>query len=316
MKTWKRIVEILSEDKQYRGDTFVSLGDLRKLGGKAGFTPDPQGGFANVNYPFLPDFLNLGDTKATMGGWYEELDTALVNATTASAKEISAGMGSGGLMTKGNYGGKVQNSPAPKQPHHNDRLGSTMDRYDVIIVADFDARMNKKGMMVPHTVMKRIAWAPSMGSQEERAARLQSLLAGRPIDLPRRAQGERPTRTSDDEENDRKKLAMAAALQGSSDGGDDDENPKLGGRGGGATNSDFAARLAKMNKDYKAPPQRSSDEPSGPGLFPDMQDEPTTHRRMSGPNPVKSYPGGLATDRDKLRRIRNLPKPKIPADED
>jgi hypothetical protein len=204
MTAWKHLREfVLAEDRQYRGDTFVKFRDLERLfighperrDGLTGRPPDPNGGVVVPPrpYEFDPSILSLGDRSTTSGGWYDDLDTALAFATSQSDKEIQTGTAQGGTVVKKSYGGKVSMQNAPIRAFHNDRLGSSMDRYDVVIVADFDHRMNRKGVMVPSVTIKRLAWAPSMGSAEERKARLQALLSGqRSQQLPRRPQPDRP----------------------------------------------------------------------------------------------------------------------------
>lgn len=195
MSTWKRLNEILSEEKKFRGDTFVNYSDLAKLIAAvipSGGPPDRNGGVEFGDYKFDPNILALGDSpKGDVMAWQDDIGSALARATTDSAKQIQGG-GMGGTMTKGNWGGKVGMQYAPRRPHHNDRLGSNMDRYDVIIVADIDLVMNRKGVAVPVGTLRRVAWAPSMGDQAEREARLQALLSGRQVTLPRRPQPERP----------------------------------------------------------------------------------------------------------------------------
>jgi hypothetical protein len=267
MSTWNIIESLLSEELQYRGDTFVSYSDLVKLfvgnppksPGFTGQRPDPKGGVATGNYTFDPSILALGDAKkGDINAWWDELDTALARATTASSKEIGAGMGSGGTMTKGTYGNAgAMMKMAPVQPHHNDRLGSTMDRYDVILVADVDMKMNRRGIMVPVATLKRVAWAPSMGTQEERAARLQGLLSGRSAELPRRPQPHRPVMSKDDQERQAAQAKRDAERYGGGSA-DDEDRPKLGARGGAATNQSFRDKVAKMNKDYEPTYSRAS----------------------------------------------------------
>ena len=189
MTTWKLIEALLREDRKFRGDTFVSFKDLQKLAATAKFNPDPRGGAAKVQYQFNPEILQLGDAR---GNWFDEPGMAMSYATTQSSKEVGAGKGAGGTTVKTNWGGRVHTQHAPIQPHTNDRLGSTMDRYDVVMTAEFGMRMGKHGP-VPDVVMTRIAWSPSMGSQQEREARLKALLAGQSVQpLARRPQPERP----------------------------------------------------------------------------------------------------------------------------
>lgn len=322
MVTWKNLKRMLGESRQFRGDSFVPFKELQQLFAAAKLPqPDPSGGMVTGNYAFDPTVLALGDAKqGNLDAWHDEMDAAVARASTDSAKQIG-GHGAGGTMTKGTYGNAgARMSMAPRNPHHNDRLGSTMDRYDVVISADIDYRINKKGKVVPTGMLKRIAWAPSMGDTQQRGDRLVDLMSGKGVgELPRRPQASRPGISKDDEKRwadqaARKKAADDAASEPSIGGGDDVK--PMG--GGSASNSDFAQRLAKHNAQYKAGPQRKPDDDEiTPGMF--SAEPPTRDRdsvRMAGPKQVRTYPGGLATDRDKLRRIRNLPRPKIPSDED
>lgn len=318
MGSWKTLKNMLGEARQFRGDSFVTFKDLQKLFAAAKLPPpDPNGGMAMGNFSFDPEVLALGDAKeGNLDAWHDDIDAAVARASTDSAKAIG-GHSAGGMMTKGTYGNAgAQMSRAPNNPHHNDRIGSTMDRYDVVISADIDYRINKRGLIVPTGVLKKVAWSPSMGDSQQRGDRLVALMSGKAASaLPRRPQPDRPTLSKDDE----KRWADRVAAQQARDASDS-EKPSLGQRGAPSatdTSSDFAKRLAKRNADFKPSPQRKHDDDPEPGIF-STEREPVSMDpiRMAGAKQVKTYPGGISTDRDKLRRIRNLPRPKIPADED
>lgn len=272
MGVWTLIESILSEDKKFRGDSFVTYADLVKLfvaiKGPKGPPPDKNGGAEFGKYKFDPNILALGDSpRGDVFAWQDDLEMALARATTDSAKQIQ-GVGAGGTMTKGNWGAKVGMQYAPRTPHHNDRLGSGMDRYDVLMVADIDFVMNSKGMRHPVGILRRIAWAPSMGSQGEREERLQALLAGRQISLPRRPMADRPTWSKDDQERQDDLVRKAAERDAAAraDAGDLDDKPNLGSttKGGSASNQAFRDKLAKHNAQFQptgspVPKQRPTD---------------------------------------------------------
>ena len=110
--------------------------------------------------------------------------------------------------------------------------------------------MNRKGVMVPVGVLRKIAWAPSIGSTQERGDRLQALMAGRGIDLPRRPQPEVPGLSKRDLERQADIQRRARERDAAASAGDD-EKPSLGTRGGSATNQGFKDKLARMNRDYQ-----------------------------------------------------------------
>jgi hypothetical protein len=263
-KTWQLIESILSEDKKFRGDTFVTYSDLAKLlGAMKKPPPDKNGGVEFGNYQFDPTILALGDSpKGDIMSWHDDIGDALARATTDSAKQIGGG-GMGGTMTKGNWGGKTQMSYAPKRPHHNDRLGSGMDRYDVVMVADIEMVMNRKGMSRPVATLRRIAWAPAMGDQAAREERLQGLLSGRKAELPRRPMADRPVLSRDDQEHQADLMRKASERDAVARKDAGELEPKLGGRGGSASNQSFKDKLAKMNKEYE-PGSHRRERPTDP----------------------------------------------------
>lgn len=187
MSTWKTLlefVETLSEARRYRGDTDVRLKDLQKLGEEIGFEPDSQGGTVRTEYKF---------TSSVWKGWQDKLQTAVAIASTDTKRVVQTGNPQGGTVHKTNWGGRVVNVPAPIRPHHDDRIGSTMDRYDVLMTADIEETVRPDGKTVETAILRRLTWSPSIGSQEERAKRLMAINNGLPPPpLPRRAQGDVP----------------------------------------------------------------------------------------------------------------------------
>lgn len=316
MATWKTLKTMLGEARQFRGDSFVAFKDIQKLFAAAKLPPpDPKGGVVSGNFAFDPTVLALGDaSKGNLDAWHDDMDAAVARASTDSAKAIG-GHGAGGTMTKGTYGNAgARMSMAPRHGHHNDRIASGMDRYDVVISADIDYRINKRGLVVPTGVMKRIAWAPAMGDSQQRGDRLVGLMSGRETtpELPRRPMADRPGISKDDE----KRWAAQVAKQQAGDTAASDK-PELGTRGAPSTdsNTDFAKRMAKHNDRFKQNPVRPSrdDDDSGEGLF--TKEPPTSSHdpiRMAGPKQVRTFPGGISTDRDKLHRLRK----KFRSDED
>jgi hypothetical protein len=293
MTAWKKLYErvrALSEARMYRGKTDITLADLNRLlqgdeyrPGITGQPADPKGGMVKCQYEFNPKVWN---------GWVGKPGAALAIASTDSAKTVQTGNPQGGVVHKTNWGGRVGMTTAPIRPHHNDRLGSTMDVYDVLMVGDVLDEKNG--------ILTQIAWSPAQGTAEERRSRLESLLGGGgPQPLRRRPQGDRPQANKDDEKRWRDQRAAASAGADAASAGS-----QLGQRGGSATNTDFRDMLAKHNAEYQPSADRSHGTENGPGLFPDLDPGPTTTKRMAGPNRVRAYPGGISTDRDKLRKFR------------
>lgn len=268
---WNLIESILSEDKKFRGDTFVTYADVAKLvHAVSKKAADKKGGTVFGDLEFDPNILALGDSpKGDIAAWTDDMGDALAKATTDSAKQIQGG-GMGGTMTKGNWGGKVAMSYAPRRPHHNDRLGSGMDRYDVLIVADIEWTITKRGNRVPVGTIRRVAWSPSIGTQEERAQRLQGLMAGRQPEPPRRPMADRPGISKDDEKRwsaqamRRNDADVAASDPRSVATPSDAEPPAPTGGGGLATNQSFKDRLAKLNKSYEPSYSKRHQKPTDP----------------------------------------------------
>lgn len=270
MSSWNKAKGLLGEERQFRGDTYVPYSELVRLfvgseksPGITGHPPDKNGGMVRGNYKFDPTMLALGDAKkGSLEAWQDNPMVAIAKATSDSANQVQTGNPQGNTVVKKSYGGKVSAMNAPIRPNHNDRLGSSYDRYDVVIDAEIDWVMNRKGVMVPVGTLKGIAWAPSMGSSQERGDRMAALIAGDrggKAAPSRRPQPERPVQTKGDEERwahqaAKRQAADAAASDPNSVATPDDADNgdiKMGG-GGGGTNQAFRDRLAKLSKDYKA----------------------------------------------------------------
>lgn len=190
MNSWKILESLLRENKQYRGASSVTMKDINALlvgdpkrPGITGVPGDPQGGAVDCEHPF---------SASIWKGWYPSRDTAL--ATAASDKDVTnqyAGRAQGGTTVKNNWGGLVHNQ-AGKARTDFESLPSTMDRYDVYMQGQVNG---DKG------VMTRFVYSPSIGSSEERKARLMALMAGQaPAPLSRRPQPERPEPSRQDVE--------------------------------------------------------------------------------------------------------------------
>ncbi len=275
MAAWKTLYEYvrtLSEDRQYRGATSITLKELTQLfvgteqrPGITGEPPDPSGGSTRCEWSFNPDIWT---------GWQTKIGAALASASTGTKRDVQSGNAQGGTVHKTNWGGKVANVAAPVRPSSNDHLGSAMDRYDVMMVAEIGTRVNAKGKTVHSAVMTRIAWSPSIGSSDERSARLDALLAGRtPPPLSRRPQGEMPSVSKDDAERwHQQSIARNKAASADSD-------TKVAGadRSGSGSNSGWKDKLAKHNADYEPHAQADRSAPA--------EDDPD---RLFNPRDLKS----------------------------
>lgn len=214
-KTWQMLEALFRESKQYRGDNSVRLVDLEKLmasiadkgefkGGSGvhlqktdkGFQAhvDPKGGSISCQYGFDPKIW---------GKWFSSQDLALSMA--AMDKDVTAqyaGRSQGHTVHKTNWGGRVLNSPG-KPRNDFERLPSAMDRYDVLMQGEVTTKIkrSKSGELeeVPVGNLLRIAYSPSIGSTEERKARLLALISGQATpELRRRVQPHIPEPSKDD----------------------------------------------------------------------------------------------------------------------
>jgi hypothetical protein len=184
--------ESLNEGRSFRGTTDIRMKDLQALvdemrekGIKAGRLA-PEGGVLDCGgWPFDPNIWK---------GFGPQSGAALAKASTDSSRDVyTQHVPQGGTVTKKNYGGRVGYTPGPTRPHANDSLGSTMDRYDVVMVADVGQRVTKTGKTVQTGSLQRLVYSPAIGTGEERRARLEALLAGQtPPPIGRRPQPEVP----------------------------------------------------------------------------------------------------------------------------
>lgn len=203
----KYLIEaFLVESKMFRGDTAVPLKQLNDLilgkGSQRGILGRPakrEGEAFDCQYEFDPSIW---------GKWYSSQSAALSFAATDSVRGMPGqhvGAPQGGTVMKRNYGGRVVYAPG-KARSDFEALPSAMDKYDILMRAEVTSRTvvdrkTGKPRAVQDGVLTRMAYAPSMGSAEERAARLEDLMAGRtPVPLPRRPQPERPEPSKDDVE--------------------------------------------------------------------------------------------------------------------
>lgn len=172
---------LLIESAEYRGQSGIRYKDLIKLVMAAfGFDDEDkarallkkEGGAVDCRHRF---------NRKIWGDWTPRVNSALAKAGTDSTKGSSQYPGEprGGTVMKRNYGGRVVYQPGRKDQSH-EQMPSAMDTYDVLMRAEGD-------------VMTRLAYAPSQGNFEERAARLEDLMSGRSsLPLKRRPQPEQP----------------------------------------------------------------------------------------------------------------------------
>lgn len=200
MSTWNLLERILlSEAKQYRGDSGVTFKALTELiqgkgerPGILGRPPRPEGEAFDCEYNFDP---------SVWGRWYPSMSTAVQIAATGGSQHVGAPQGS--MVVKKNYGGRIS-MPAGKPNSDFEALPSSMDRYDVLMRAEVTSEtkpdMKTKSMkVVARGVLLRMAYAPSIGRAEERAARLQAMMNGQaPPPLSRRPQPHRPEPSKQD----------------------------------------------------------------------------------------------------------------------
>lgn len=172
----QKVVSSEGSGNEFRGASGLRLKDLQKLASECkGGTVNPDGGVVKCKFAF--DRTVPGGWKA----WYKDIKPALTNATTGDLNQY-AGAPVGTHAVKTNYSGRVSFDKG--KPNSNfERLPSSMDKYDVLMVSSND-------------VLKKFAYSPSIGNANERAERLKALLSGgmggelKP--LSRRPQGEVP----------------------------------------------------------------------------------------------------------------------------
>lgn len=224
MGAWKILERLLRENKQYRGDTGITFKDINALmqgseynPGVTGQPANPKGDAVDCNYKFDP---------AIWGKWYPSPDPALTMASTdKDTTNQHAGKSQGGMTFKTNWGQKVVNVPG-KARGDFERLPSSMDRYDIMMQGEVGDKPHVNKRTGVTTVKKvgiltRVAYAPSIGSADERRARLKAMMAGQdPGPLTRRPQPDRPEPTRHDIakwDADRGKALAAQAKLGAAD---------------------------------------------------------------------------------------------------
>ncbi len=200
---WLVLESLFRESRQYRGDNSIRFVDLTKLLEAIqdnGSLQDPQtsihkdGGSFSCRYDFDPKIW---------GKWFPSQDLALSMA--AMDKDVTsqyAGRSQGGTVHKTNWGGRIVNSPG-KHRGDFERMSSAMDRYDVLMQGEVEVRtkVDKKtgvSSQVPHGTLLRIAYSPSIGSTEDRKARLLAFISGEAApELARRPQPHVPEPSRD-----------------------------------------------------------------------------------------------------------------------
>jgi hypothetical protein len=279
---WALLEGILREERQFRGATGIAFTDLNKLVAaitKEGAFQDPntsirpEGGAFSCKFSFDP---------AIWGHWFPTVKAALaMGSTDKDVENQYAGRSQGHMVHKTNWGQRVVGTPG-KARSDFERLPSAMDRYDVLMVADITSTTKRKRtgeiVVVKAGLLHRLAYAPSMGSSQEREQRLMSLMSGQsPGALPRRPQPHRPEPTKAD-------LAKAAQtnrpaqpvprvgqnLKVAADDDDDEVDAALGHLAGSAGDtSSFRSKMAKHNAAYQPSAKKKSDEPDDDSaLFP------------------------------------------------
>lgn len=191
--SWSLLEALFRESRQYRGDNSVRLKDLESMLAAIGekgrildstTSIDQRGGAFSCQYSFDPKIW---------GKWFASQDMALSMA--AMDRDVTAqyaGRTQGYTAHKTNWGGRVVNSPG-KARSDFERMPSAMDRYDVLMQGDITSKVkrNKRGELeeVPVGNLLRLAYSPSIGSTEDRKARLLSLISGQAApELKRRPQ--------------------------------------------------------------------------------------------------------------------------------
>ncbi len=208
MNTWHKLIEsfrTLKEEKMFRGETNVRMKDIRALfddlrdkgassDPKLGRDPNVEGDSIVCQYQVDP---------RVWARWSRSLNFAGIFASTT--KDQNVGKAQGHTTVKVNYGGRVLDEPGKIRTDH-ERMPSSMDRYDVIMVADvagaqvpqsghvnFTGTRPAKGSKGPGITVTKVAWSPAIGSAEERQARIEALLTGaKASPLARRPQPELP----------------------------------------------------------------------------------------------------------------------------
>lgn len=260
-KTWKILEALFRESKQYRGDNSVRLVDLEKMLDaimEKGQIQDPgttihkDGGQFSCHYGFDPKIW---------GKWFTSQDLALSMA--AMDKDVTAqyaGRSQGHTVHKTNWGGRVVNSPG-KPRGDFERMPSSMDRYDVIMQGEVGPRAkvnSRTGQTTTADVgtLLRVAYSPSIGSTEERKARLLAFLAGDAApELRRRPQPHVPEPSKADVERSSTLPAAQNLLRvGQNTKGEKDDDARKAPASApqkSRDRPDFSQYLSKHNAEYK-----------------------------------------------------------------
>lgn len=193
MSIWNLIERIvLAEAKMYRGDTGVTFKDVSTMVDKiAKAAANPNGGAFDCQYHFNPNIW---------GKWFPNIKLAIAMAASDKGGQ-HVGDPQGGMMMKKNYGGRI--SFVPGKPNGDfERLPSSMDRYDILMVGEVTSKPNSIHGKPPIEtgMLSRVAYSPSIGSYEERSNRIMALLNGQGSvpTLRRRPQPDRPEPSSMD----------------------------------------------------------------------------------------------------------------------
>lgn len=288
MSFWKIIEGVLRgpirEGKQYNGNTAVRYKDLHKLfvgdeyrPGISSDAPDPQGGVVDCDYDFNPSIEGWNKFSPSIK---QALAYAAADKVGGGSPDQYAGKSQGTHMLKKNWGGQVV-AAGGKPRSDFERMPSAMDRYDVLMIADISEKqvMNKKtGKLETRKEgsLKKLAYSPSIGSAEERSARLQALMAGeKPAALKQRPQPNVP----EPEKQDVKAPAMSPRhpAEPAHDvpriGGNMGMGHKDYGSAGGKASLDFTKKLAQHNADFKPSPQNPDTRAKARGNAPSDDDD-------------------------------------------
>ena len=273
-KTWSVLESLFLESKQYRGDNSVTLTDLQKMvsaiaeaGGlhtpglvhiEKGSRPkaniDKNGGMFSCDFNFDPKIW---------GKWFDSQDLALSMA--AMDKDVTsqyAGRSQGHTVHKKNWGGQVVNTPG-KPRGDFERRPSMMDRYDVLMQGEVTKstkvdKKTKKVVEVASGRLLRVAYSPSIGSTEERKARLLALISGKQVpSLSRRPQPHTPHPDPADAADAISTKAPSVPRVGQNLKIVGDDEPESQRSASGTAPSSFSSFLSKHNAEYQPQSKRN-----------------------------------------------------------
>ncbi len=286
MKTWKLLEAVLNEgtlreDKQFRGASGMRLKDLDKLlrgddhrPGITGRSPNPDGEMVNgKGYAFSGDIW---------GPWFSNMAPALSIATSDKAGDNHHGAPQGVHALKKAYGGSVSFAPGKARTDF-ERRPSAMDFYDVLMIAEITTtqvldKKTKKVVQKKNGQLITMVYSPSIGSMEERKARLQAMLSGQAAaPLSRRPQSDVPGELPKPQQLSPELQAMRAKR----DAEEKATNPVAdqGSRDGSAVtgNDGWKAKLAAHDKTYTPQNKNRIDTPDVDRMF-DPDDLPADRR--------------------------------------